>query len=175
MCLGVSLVRRRPNQKLDVAGFRPTQKYPATGTSQLPGPHLIEPKSAFACLTAIVIRAFEIMNMSLSCRYAAQCCSRQLRSSRVMRVPVSGLQHRGSRRNNSTEAVNPRIVGIVDQISQLTLLETADLVSSLKVGGPGSLYEDMEAHCTTNSPASTSPTYQWAASPLAPRRLPYRR
>lgn len=34
----------------------------------------------------------------------------------------------------STEAVaNPKIAGIVDQISQLTLLETADLVSSLKV------------------------------------------
>jgi large subunit ribosomal protein L7/L12 len=29
--------------------------------------------------------------------------------------------------------VNPKIEGIVDQISQLTLLETADLVSTLKV------------------------------------------
>lgn len=29
---------------------------------------------------------------------------------------------------------NPKITQIVDQISQLTLLETADLVSSLKVG-----------------------------------------
>ncbi|RYP12080.1 hypothetical protein DL765_007495 [Monosporascus sp. GIB2] len=37
------------------------------------------------------------------------------------------------RRHNSTEApTNPKIAGIVDQISQLTLLETADLVSSLK-------------------------------------------
>jgi large subunit ribosomal protein L7/L12 len=29
--------------------------------------------------------------------------------------------------------MNPKIAGIVDQISQLTLLETADLVASLKV------------------------------------------
>ena len=29
--------------------------------------------------------------------------------------------------------MNPKISGIVDQISQLTLLETADLVQSLKV------------------------------------------
>ncbi|RYP45898.1 hypothetical protein DL768_007818 [Monosporascus sp. mg162] len=37
------------------------------------------------------------------------------------------------RRHNSTEApMNPKVAGIVDQISQLTLLETADLVSSLK-------------------------------------------
>jgi hypothetical protein len=28
---------------------------------------------------------------------------------------------------------NPKLAGIVDQISKLTLLETADLVSSLKV------------------------------------------
>lgn len=41
-----------------------------------------------------------------------------------------------TRRFNSTEAAatNPKIAEIVDQISQLTLLETADLVSSLKVG-----------------------------------------
>jgi len=39
-----------------------------------------------------------------------------------------------SRRFNSTEAAasNPKIDTIVDQISQLTLLETADLVSTLK-------------------------------------------
>jgi large subunit ribosomal protein L7/L12 len=40
-----------------------------------------------------------------------------------------------TRRYNSTEAAaaNPKIADIVDQISKLTLLETADLVSSLKV------------------------------------------
>ncbi|KAM0483195.1 hypothetical protein ACHAPE_006174 [Trichoderma viride] len=39
-----------------------------------------------------------------------------------------------TRRYNSTEAAaaNPKIDDIVDQISKLTLLETADLVSSLK-------------------------------------------
>ncbi|KAK0630834.1 ribosomal protein L7/L12 C-terminal domain-containing protein [Bombardia bombarda] len=72
--------------------------------------------------------------MSMSCRYAAQCCARQLRSTSSIRVASSSLlQQRIARRHNSTEAVaNPKIAGIVDQISQLTLLETADLVSSLK-------------------------------------------
>lgn len=71
--------------------------------------------------------------MSLTCRYAAQSCARQLRSSSSLRVSGSLLRHKLSRRHNSTEAVNPKIAGIVDQISQLTLLETADLVASLKV------------------------------------------
>lgn len=42
------------------------------------------------------------------------------------------MQQGIARRHNSTEAVNAKITGIVDQISQLTLLETADLVASLK-------------------------------------------
>ncbi|TPX18377.1 uncharacterized protein E0L32_011710 [Thyridium curvatum] len=70
--------------------------------------------------------------MSLSCRYAAQCCARQLRATTTVRTSTALVQHRITRRNNSTEAINPKIAGIVDQISQLTLLETADLVSSLK-------------------------------------------
>jgi len=65
--------------------------------------------------------------MSLSCRYAAQCCARQLRTAKSVRAVATPL----ARRYNSTE-VNPKIAGIVDQISQLTLLETADLVASLK-------------------------------------------
>ena len=78
--------------------------------------------------------------MSLSCRYAAQCCARQLRSAPTLRTSAGALaQQRIARRYQSTEAAaaptNPKIAGIVDQISQLTLLETADLVSSLKVGG----------------------------------------
>lgn len=78
-------------------------------------------------------------NMSLSCRYAAQCCARQLRatasSTSVRAVSAPALQQRIARRHNSTEAAaaSPKISGIVDQISQLTLLETADLVASLKV------------------------------------------
>lgn len=75
--------------------------------------------------------------MSLSCRYAAQRCARQLRSGASLRPSTVTRIASSSRRYNSTEAeaapVNPKIAGIVDQISQLTLLETADLVSSLKV------------------------------------------
>ncbi|KEZ42568.1 54S ribosomal protein L12, mitochondrial [Scedosporium apiospermum] len=72
--------------------------------------------------------------MSLSYRYAAQRCARQLRSAGSFRyaAPIVSTP----RRWNSTEAAaapeNPKIAAIVDQISQLTLLETADLVSSLK-------------------------------------------
>ena len=66
--------------------------------------------------------------MALPCRYAAQRCARQLRSTSV-RAPSSLI----ARRFNSTET-SPKIATIVDQISQLTLLETADLVASLKVG-----------------------------------------
>lgn len=48
-------------------------------------------------------------------------------------VRVSGVAvQRIARRHNSTEAASPKITTIVDQISQLTLLETAELVSSLK-------------------------------------------
>ncbi|CAJ0553746.1 hypothetical protein HG530_003259 [Fusarium avenaceum] len=73
--------------------------------------------------------------MAMSCRYAAQSCARQLRSARAARAPAQLVRIPAtSRRWNSTEAapVNPKIEAIVDQISQLTLLETADLVSSLK-------------------------------------------
>ncbi|TLS22609.1 uncharacterized protein PpBr36_05965 [Pyricularia pennisetigena] len=69
--------------------------------------------------------------MSISCRYAAQCCSRQLRVSPSIRVSGVAVQ-RIARRHNSTEVASPKITTIVDQISQLTLLETAELVSSLK-------------------------------------------
>jgi large subunit ribosomal protein L7/L12 len=74
--------------------------------------------------------------MAMSCRYAAQSCARQLRSARAARAPAQLVRIPAtSRRWNSTEAapVNPKVEAIVDQISQLTLLETADLVSSLKV------------------------------------------
>ena len=75
--------------------------------------------------------------MSVSYRFAAQCCARQLRSPASVRASASLVQTRTApmRRYNSTEAApNAKITGIVDQISQLTLLETADLVASLKVG-----------------------------------------
>ncbi|GAP86508.1 putative 54S ribosomal protein l12 [Rosellinia necatrix] len=74
--------------------------------------------------------------MSVPCRYAARSCARSLRTGSSLRVATPFLQNTTStsRRYNSTEAAptNPKIAGIVDQISQLTLLETADLVSSLK-------------------------------------------
>ncbi|KAF4313145.1 mitochondrial 54s ribosomal protein mnp1 [Botryosphaeria dothidea] len=72
--------------------------------------------------------------MSLSCQSALRVCARAARPS-AARVSVSRLQQ--ARRWQSTEAAaaptNPKIATIVDQISQLTLLETADLVSTLKV------------------------------------------
>lgn len=75
--------------------------------------------------------------MAMSLRYAARSCSRQLRSSGSARAPIQMLRVSSTtRRYNSTEAAasstNPKIAQIVDQISKLTLLETADLVSSLK-------------------------------------------
>ncbi|WPH03779.1 Hypothetical protein R9X50_00666200 [Acrodontium crateriforme] len=78
--------------------------------------------------------------MSLTCQYAARQCARALRSSQTQGVrAVVGLglrRQQEARRWQSSEAAatvaNPKIAGIVDQISQLTLLETADLVSTLK-------------------------------------------
>ncbi|KAI0389408.1 54S ribosomal protein L12 [Xylariaceae sp. FL0594] len=74
--------------------------------------------------------------MSVPCRFAARSCARSLRSGTSFRATTPFLQNTAStqRRQNSTEAAstNPKIATIVDQISQLTLLETADLVSSLK-------------------------------------------
>jgi large subunit ribosomal protein L7/L12 len=82
--------------------------------------------------------------MAMSCRFAAQRCASQLRSTSSVRVPAQMLRVSSTtRRWNSTEAAaapsNPKIAEIVDKISQLTLLETADLVSSLKVGGGSSI------------------------------------
>lgn len=75
--------------------------------------------------------------MSLSCQSALRACARATRSSPA-RVSVSHLSRQPqARRWQSTDAAaapaNPKIATIVDQISQLTLLETADLVSTLKV------------------------------------------
>ncbi|KND94922.1 54S ribosomal protein L12, mitochondrial [Tolypocladium ophioglossoides CBS 100239] len=72
--------------------------------------------------------------MAMSCRYAVRSCARQLRSASSARASAQTLRVASSRRFNSTDAsaANPKIAEIVDQISQLTLLETADLVSSLK-------------------------------------------
>jgi large subunit ribosomal protein L7/L12 len=77
--------------------------------------------------------------MSLTSQAAARCCRQLVRSSVRISSTTYLSQRTPSRRWNSTEAqaaapANPKITQIVDQISQLTLLETADLVASLKVG-----------------------------------------
>ncbi|XTI89336.1 ClpS-like protein [Cenococcum geophilum] len=76
--------------------------------------------------------------MSLSYQSTLRRCACAAKvSSPYLRPSVAALsQRRTSRRWQTTDAAspsNPKIATIVDQISQLTLLETADLVSSLKV------------------------------------------
>ncbi|KAF2736188.1 54S ribosomal protein L12, mitochondrial precursor [Polyplosphaeria fusca] len=67
---------------------------------------------------------------------ASRAMRRCICSSRSLHRPTASLaQQRTSRRWQTTDAAaptNPKIGSIVDQISQLTLLETADLVSTLK-------------------------------------------
>lgn len=76
--------------------------------------------------------------MSFPLQISARCCRNALRrhSPVVIRAAPAYISQQG-RRWQSTEAAaapeNPKVSQIVDQISQLTLLETADLVSSLKV------------------------------------------
>jgi len=65
-----------------------------------------------------------------------RCVCNAKPSSSFLRPTASIAQQRTARRWQSTDAAaptNPKIATIVDQISQLTLLETADLVSTLKV------------------------------------------
>lgn len=76
--------------------------------------------------------------MSASSSTSLRVCLRAARRQNVCRFarPTVSSSQRVSRRWQSTDAAaptNPKIAGIVDQISQLTLLETADLVASLKV------------------------------------------
>jgi hypothetical protein len=74
-----------------------------------------------------------------SCRHFRSLTQNRSLSSQCLRITSNPHTNQSSRRRwQSTDAaaaapVNPRISGIVDQISQLTLLETADLVQSLKV------------------------------------------
>lgn len=90
-------------------------------------------------------RPFLTSAMSFSTQAAARC-ARQLSGSvrpSSLRIATSATyltarRTPSSRRCESTQAApaaatNPKISQIVDQISTLTLLETADLVSSLKV------------------------------------------
>lgn len=88
--------------------------------------------------------SIDIAIMSLAPQYAVRRCAQCLRSSQAQTLRFAAAtaparrRQQESRRWQSTEAAlpsstNPKISGIVDQISQLTLLETADLVSTLKV------------------------------------------
>ncbi|MCJ1380555.1 hypothetical protein MMC17_003663 [Xylographa soralifera] len=73
--------------------------------------------------------------MSVANPLVTRCCSHTIRSySRPSTCILSSISHhrrRAPSRRWATTA-SPKVAGIVDQISQLTLLETADLVSSLK-------------------------------------------
>ena len=99
--------------------------------------------------------------MSLSIHTAARSC-RQLSgvvrpsSLRIATTYLPTTRTPSSRRWESSEAAaptNPKITQIVDQISQLTLLETADLVSSLKVRGIlNDLPTDASAACQLPPP-----------------------
>lgn len=76
--------------------------------------------------------------MSAPASRALRRCICTAKSTAYVRPSVGATQQRIQRRWASGEAAaaptNPKIATIVDQISQLTLLETADLVSTLKVG-----------------------------------------
>jgi hypothetical protein len=71
--------------------------------------------------------------MSVSASRALRRCICTARPAAYARPTIGATQQRIQRRWASGNA-NPKIATIVDQISQLTLLETADLVSTLKVG-----------------------------------------
>jgi hypothetical protein len=82
----------------------------------------------------LITLSFTYFTMSLTCQFAARSAVRSLRAAGGYRVAPTAF---AQRRWNSTEAAtNPKISTIVDQISQLTLLETADLVSTLKARRP---------------------------------------
>ena len=75
-------------------------------------------------------------SMSAPVSRALRRCVCAARPGMGARPAVGGAQQRMQRRWQSDAAAaptNPKIATIVDQISQLTLLETADLVSTLKV------------------------------------------
>ncbi|PUU75265.1 ribosomal protein L7/L12, C-terminal/adaptor protein ClpS-like protein [Tuber borchii] len=64
---------------------------------------------------------------------ASRCCARIARSSSSsLRFSPPVAYALARRWNTTTATTDPKISGIVDQISSLTLMETADLVSLLK-------------------------------------------
>ncbi|GME36337.1 uncharacterized protein K452DRAFT_223877 [Neofusicoccum parvum] len=109
--------------------------------------------------------------MSLSCQSALRACARAARSSPA-RVSVSHLSRQPqARRWQSTDAAaapaNPKIATIVDQISQLTLLETADLVSTLKRARVNTSANRRTTHHKTRLNIPDMPVGGFAAAPAA--------
>ncbi|KAM0795899.1 50S ribosomal protein L12 [Usnea florida] len=117
--------------------------------------------------------------MSLSSTSTVRCCARAIRPS-FLRPPcaassaLSQRQRRApSRRWETTAAASPspKVSSIVDQISQLTLLETADLVSNLKsrLNIPDTPMGNFSAAATTTGPSSTAaaPAEEEEAAPAA--------
>ena len=92
---------------------------------------------------------------------SSQC----LRITSTSQISRRRTQERRWQSTEVTAATNPKIQGIVDQISGLTLLETADLVSTLKVRTTANpLLSLFQANTMPRNP-STSPT---SPSPLPP-------
>ena len=102
-----------------------------------------------SCLLLLLCSTYAMSSSLQSATY--RCCQLATRtqkrslSSQCLRLSSTSSANQQRRHNSlkqsrrwqSTDAAaaptNPKIAGIVDQISQLTLLETADLVASLKV------------------------------------------
>ena len=134
--------------------------------------------------------------MSLSSAYAAQSCARIIRASSRTNAtaPLVITQRQRNRRTparrwestaSAPSSTNPKISTIVEQISQLTLLETADLVSNLKVSLHVYWIRDLaihwrpftgpnHSHCTNLGPVQSRlnipdmPMGSFAAGPAAP-------
>jgi hypothetical protein len=91
----------------------------------------VAPSSAVlrCCRQALKLRS--PTTASQCTRLASTSCTSSIREHRRRKAQSQPLGRRWE--TTDAAAVSPKISGIVDQISQLTLLETADLVQSLKV------------------------------------------
>ncbi|KAF1344927.1 hypothetical protein BDV97DRAFT_362821 [Delphinella strobiligena] len=106
--------------------------------------------------------------MSTSCQRVARRFALNAKS-----IRPATCQYQVSRRWQSADAPaaaaapsNPKIATIVDQISQLTLLETADLVSSLKV--PLNIPDlPVGGFAAPSGPAVAAPVEEEEAAPAA--------
>lgn len=103
--------------------------------------------------------------MSIPSHATARCCRQLLRPSTSALRLSSATYRIPNRRWQSTESeapaapANPKITQIVDQISQLNLMETADLVASLKVRSVPNLFSGSIAHFHTSFSCSSEVTY----------------